>query len=95
MVSLYEELKINKYAEPALIFIGSKMKREKFIENIDLMASFLDEIGVKQGESVGILSPNIPSAGEACSCRQRNFAPCAYGSALSRGKANAAGGRSG
>lgn len=62
MVSLYEELKINKYAEPALIFMGSKMKREKFIVNIDLMASFLDEIGVKQGESVGILSPNIPSS---------------------------------
>ena len=57
MVSLYEELKINKYAEPALIFMGSKMKREKFIVNIDLMASFLDEIGVKQGESVGKLSP--------------------------------------
>ncbi len=62
MVSLYEELKINEYLQPALIFMGSKMSREKFIENIDLMAAFLSSIGVKEGDSVGILSPNIPSA---------------------------------
>ena len=48
--------------ETAITFMQHKMSRTLLIKHIDNMAGFLHSIGIKNGDKVGIVAPNVPTA---------------------------------
>ncbi len=48
--------------ETKLVFLGEKISSKKLLDSIDKLASYLGELGVKKGDSVGVCLPNIPQA---------------------------------
>lgn len=54
---------INQYPDnTAVYFLGTKISYREFLSEIDKVASFLTDIGVKKNDVITICLPNIPSA---------------------------------
>lgn len=64
-ISIYQQVKDSSEKYPdnvAIQYLGKKIAYKKFIEDIDDMANGFYSIGIRKGDIVTILLPNIPEA---------------------------------
>lgn len=63
MSNMYQDiLNATDFQEKSITFFGKSIGRKKLIYYIDNMAEFLSKLGVKDGDVIGIVSPNIPTS---------------------------------
>lgn len=53
---------ITRKTQEKIYYYGNRIRAEEMLKDIDAAAAFLQKIGIKKGDSVGICLPNIPQA---------------------------------
>ena len=64
-ISMYDQVRLSKIRYPkniAIQYLGRTINYTKFLRKIDICAKGFNDLGIKKGEVVTILLPNIPEA---------------------------------
>lgn len=64
-ISIYDQIVLSKEKYPkniAIEYMGKKINYTKFLKKIDICAKGFNNLGIKKGEIVTILLPNVPEA---------------------------------
>ena len=64
-ISMYDQVNRSKEKYPsnvAIQYMGKKINYKKFLKKIDICAKGFNNLGIKKGDIVTILLPNVPEA---------------------------------